>query len=89
MRDYKVLGYRKSKRKGKKYDAILKHKKTGKTVSVSFGSIGYETYRDITGLSLYKTHGDTKRRKAYKARHKGFIKDGYYSPGFFSQKKLW
>jgi hypothetical protein len=89
MSEYKLLGYQRSSRNGKKYDAIIKNKSTGRTVRVPFGATGYETFKDDTGLSLYKTHRDAARRKSYIARHKGFIRQGFYSPGYFSLKILW
>ena len=87
--DYKLLGYRKSKRSGSKYDAILRHKSTNKLTYVPFGAIGYSHFRDLTGLNLYKTHNDPKRRRLYRARHKKDLKEGYYSPGYFSYYILW
>lgn len=89
--DYKLLGYRKSKRKNAKYDAVLQNKKTKKTYKVPFGDNRYENYRDLTGLNFYPhlLHGDKKRRKLYRARHKKDIKAGYYSPGYFSYFVLW
>ena len=88
-KDYKLLGYRKSKRKNAKYDAILENKKTKKLKYVPFGAIGYENYRDLTGLNLYKTHNDPKKRRLYRARHKKDLKEGYYSPGYFSYYITW
>ena len=88
-RDYKLLGYRKSTRKGKKYDAILQNNKTNNLTHVPFGTIGYENFRDLTGLNLYKTHNDPVRRKSYRARHKKDIKTGFYSPGWFSYYITW
>jgi hypothetical protein len=78
-------------RKGKKYNAVLYNKKSKRQVRVPFGSSSYEQFSDTTGLGLYtdKNHNDEKRRKSYVARHKGFIKDGYYSPGYFSLNFLW
>lgn len=89
--DYKLLGYTKSKTKHKKYDAILQNKTTKKTYKVPFGSTLYENYRDLTGLNLYPNllHGDKKRRTLYRARHKKDLKEGYYSPGYFSYYVLW
>lgn len=90
-KDYDLKGFRKSKRDGKKYDAILVNKKTGKTTHVPFGASSYEHYRDSTGEGVWthQNHLDEKRRKSYRARHVGFLKEGYYSPGFFSYNKLW
>ena len=91
IQDYKHTGYQKSNTKDKMYDAILKNKKTSKNVKIPFGDINYQNFKDDTGLNLYKhlIHGDKKRRKSYRARHKGFLKDGYYSPSHFSYNILW
>ena len=88
-KEYKLLGYEKATRKGKKYNAILENKKTKKLKHIPFGAIGYENYHDLTGLNLYPTHNDPKRRKLYRARHKKDLKQGYYSPGYFSYFILW
>jgi hypothetical protein len=88
-KDYKLIGYRKSKRKNAKYDAILEQKKTKKLKYVPFGAIGYSHFRDLTGLNLYQTHNDPNRRRLYRARHKKDLKTGYYSPGYFSYFVLW
>ena len=63
----------KSTRKGKKYTAIVRDKKTKKERKISFGAIGYEQFRDSTPLGLYtsKNHGDPKRKKNYFTRHSG------------------
>ena len=91
MSEYTFKGFRNSTRKGKKYDAILKNKKTDRVTHMPFGSNINEQYRDSTGLGLYsnKNHLDKKRQKSYKARHKGFLRKGYYSPGYFSLFYLW
>jgi len=89
--DYKLLGYEKATKKGKMYNAVLQNKTTKKTHKVPFGSSEYENYRDLTGLNLYThlIHGDKKRKKLYRARHKKDLKDGYYSAGYFSYFVLW
>ena len=63
-KEYKLLGYRKSKTTHKKYDAILENRKTKKLKYVPFGDNRYENYHDLTGLNLYPhlLHGDKKRR---------------------------
>lgn len=90
-KDYKLLGYRKSKKANKKYDAILEHKKNGKIKYVPFGDKRYSNFRDLTGLNLYPKllHGDKNRRRLYRARHKNDLKKGYYSPGYFSYYITW
>jgi len=89
--DYKLLGYEKSTRKNKMYDAILQKKSDNKIIRVPFGDIRYENYQDLTGLNLYQhlIHGDKERRKRYQNRHKVFLKNGYYSPSYFSYHCLW
>ena len=85
---YKVLGFEKSKRKHKKYDALLQDDDKYIT-RVPFGDNRYQSFRDKTGLNLYEIHGDPKRRVLYRKRHRGFLKEGYYSPGWFSYFVLW
>jgi hypothetical protein len=63
--------FRKSTRKGKKYDAFYQGK------WIPFGQIGYQHYRDSTGLKLYSRldHMDKVRRANYLKRAKG-IRNG-------------
>ena len=91
MREYRSIGYRKSNTKNKMYDAKLQNIKTGRIVHVPFGDKRYENFSDRTGLNLYPhlIHGDTNRKRLYKARHSGYIRKGYYSPGWFSMTQLW
>ena len=88
-KEYKLLGYRKSKRKNSMYDAILE--KGGKKYYVPFGDKRYMNYRDLTKLNLYPhlIHNDKERRRRYRARAKGKVKDGFYSPSWFSYHVLW
>lgn len=90
-KDYKLLGFEKSNKKDKMYNALLENKKNGRITRVSFGHNKYENYRDITGLNAYPhlIHGDKNRRKSFRARHKGYLKTGFYSPSFFSYYYLW
>lgn len=89
--DYTFVKFQKSAAKYKKYAAILESKKTGRHVRINFGDVRYQQFRDATGLRLYERldHGDNARRDNYRARHKPFIKKGYYSAGYFSYKYLW
>ncbi len=89
--EYRLKCFEKAKQKHKMYNAVLVNKKTKREKRIPFGSTLYENFRDITGLDLYPDliHGDLKRRKAYHARHKKDIKDGYFSAGYFSMKYLW
>ncbi len=88
--DYALVGFERSHSKGKKYDAILRNKKTQKNRRIPFGAVGYEQYRDSTGLQLYArvNHGDPKRRRNYRTRHHGENKRKF-SSGYFSWKYLW
>jgi hypothetical protein len=87
--DYKILNYQRSYLLKKKYDAILQNRKTGKIILVPFGSSDYQSYGDKTGLNLYKPHKDKERRRLYRLRHEHNLKDGYYSPSYFSMRILW
>lgn len=90
MKNYELLGFRKSKRKNKKYDAILKNMKTNRLKYIPFGDNRYEHYEDKTGLELYnnKNHYDKKRRENYRKRHRNDNLNKY-SPGYFSYYYLW
>jgi hypothetical protein len=89
--EYKFVRFELSKKKYKKYDAILENKQTRKEVRVSFGDKRYQQFKDSTGLNIYShiDHNDLKRREAYHKRHSRFIHDGYYSPSYFSFNFLW
>lgn len=84
----KLIGFRISKKKGKKIDAIVENKKTGQTRIVSFGQKGSSTFSNRTGVAVDRVHGDDKIRKAYLARHKGEDKK-VFSAGWFSIRFLW
>lgn len=89
--EYKFIKFEKSKTANKKYDAILQNKKTKKLKKIPFGDKRYQQYQDTTGLGIYsdKDHKDKERRLNYRKRHKVYIKDGYYSAGYFSMNFLW
>jgi hypothetical protein len=89
--DHKIFGYQKSKTTGKMYDALLLKTGSPKLIRVPFGDNSMGNFHDKTGLNLYPhlIHGNKKRRKAFRARHKGYLKEGYYSPSFFSYYYLW
>lgn len=89
--EYKLIGYEKSKRKRKMYNALLERKKDKKIIRVPFGDDKMENYRDETGLNAYPhlIHNDDVRRKRFRQRSKGYLKSGYYSPGYFSYYILW
>ena len=90
-RKYTFKTIRKSSNPKKKYETILENKKTGKQVIMRWGSPSYEQYQDKTPLKLYahKDHKNKVRRDAYRARHRVYIRQGYYSPGQQSWKWLW
>ena len=90
-KDYKLIGFEKSKTKFKMYDGLIQNRKTKKIVRVPFGSTEYQNFQDKTGLNLYPEliHGDKERRRLYRARHIVFLKKGYYSPSYFSWFYLW
>jgi hypothetical protein len=91
MSEYKFVKNVKSSNSKKKYTALIQNKKTGKIKKINYGSSINNQFKDSTGLGIYtsKNHGDSVKRIAYKARHKGFIKSGYYSASYFSMKYLW
>lgn len=91
FKEYNLVGFEKARAANKKYAAILQNKLTGRLYRVSFGDIRYQHYKDSTGKNLYEhlNHHDKKRRMAYKARHSGFIKKGFYTPAYLSLKYLW
>ena len=90
MRDFSFIRFEKSNTKNKKYDAIIEHKRTKKKFILPFGDIRYQHFHD-NALGIYKhlDHGDINRRHLYKLRHAKFIKENFYSPGYFSMKYLW
>lgn len=90
-KDWKLIKFEKSHKKDKMYNAVFENKINKKIKKLPFGSSSYENYRDITGLNLYPhlIHGDKNRRRLYHARHKVFIKDGFWSPSSLSLFYLW
>jgi len=90
MKNHRLLGFEASKTKNKMYDAIL-ISNTGQLIKVPFGDKRFENYQDKTSMNLYPhlIHGDKERRKRYQSRHEVFLKEGYYSPSYFSFYYLW
>lgn len=87
--DYSFVKFEKSKVAGKKYDAVLKHKRIGTLRRVPFGDTGYQQYRDrALGLYRSKDHLDGQRRLAYRSRHRGEERFKF-SSGWFSWHYLW
>lgn len=91
MSEWKLLGFKKSQAKGKKYAAYIENKTNKRIRTLNFGSTSHEQFKDSTGLGLYSglNHGDRERKKRYKARHQVFIRDKHYSAGYFSMRYLW
>ena len=91
MNDYELIGFRKSKKQFKKYDAMLNNINTDKIKYMPFGDTRYENFRDMTGLDLYddKIHNNSKRRRLYRLRHHHNLKDGFFSPSYFAYFYLW
>jgi hypothetical protein len=87
---YALVKFERSRSRGKKYDAVIRNKRTLREKRVPFGALGYEQYRDSTGLGLYSgsNHGNPKRRKNYRTRHAG-ENARKFSSGYFSWKYLW
>ena len=77
-KDYKLVGFEKSERKNKMYNAILKSK-FGLYHRVPLGDKRFENFRDKTGLNLYPhlIHNDEERRKNYRKCHQVYLKEGY------------
>ena len=84
------VGFEKSHLPTKKYNAILKNKTTGRISRVPFGAVGYEQYKDTTGLGKFSQmdHLDKTRRQNYIKRHS---KDNNtpYSASWFALNYLW
>ena len=91
MKEYKLMGFKKSKNPPSMYAAVLYNIETKRQRLVNFGSRLWNNYSDLTGLNMYPEliHGDKKKKENYRKRHKNDIKEGYYSAGYFSMKYLW
>jgi hypothetical protein len=83
--------FRKSHRKGKKYDALFADGRV-----VSFGGLRgdgkpYAQYKDRTSLKAYSAydHKDKKRRRAYYSRHGPIDDENPYTADWFSKTFLW
>jgi hypothetical protein len=92
-----------SERKGKKYMATIRDNITKKTRVLHFGGLGYEQFKDSTGVGKFtkKNHGDIRRRNNYFSRHSGTrskknaidkekrLSGGKYTPKLLSHIYLW
>lgn len=88
---YTLKGFRPSQSKGKKIDAILQNKETGKAKIVPFGQKGSATYQNKTGVALSSPdsiHSNPQLRKAYRARHAKTAVNKY-SSSWFAYHFLW
>ena len=67
----RILSIKRSGRKGKKYVAIVQDRRTRRRRSVHFGAVGYDQYKDSTGLGhfTHRDHMDRRRRRNYFSRH--------------------
>jgi len=90
MKTHRLLGFEKSQTKNKMYDAVLMSNDE-KLFYIPFGDKRFENYQDKTKLNLYPhlIHGDEKRRRRYRLRHRVYLKKGFYSPSYFSYYHLW
>ena len=79
------------KRISKKEFIASGNKETKKTTRVHFGDSRYPSYRNTTGVYLSPSmiHGDSERRRLYKARSKGKLRPDSYSASYFSFYFCW
>jgi len=88
-RDHTFIKFTASHTRGKKYDAIITDK-AGNMFRIPFGAVGYQQYKDrALGLFAKCDHNDEKRRKSYQARHRHYLKPGFFSPEYFAWNYLW
>lgn len=87
MKRPRNIVFKKSPRKGKKYQVDFDY--DGEHYTIHFGALGYDQYKDSTGLGLYKKfdHGDKARRIRYFQRH-GIEKDPR-SARYWANRYLW
>ena len=99
----KIIYIEVSKRKEKKYMAIVKDLITKKERKIHFGARDYQQFKDSTKLKKYsgKNHGDKERKRRYYLRHsyeenksdavKKELKksDGTYNAKILSHIYLW
>lgn len=86
--------YKKSTNPSKKLMVTVE--KDGKKRTVHFGARSMEHFKDKTGIWKSKDHGDSVRRKSFRARMSGIIKkDGTkavsdpFSPAYHALRILW
>ena len=93
--NFEHIGFEKSHLRFKKYDAILRNKKTGGIKRIPFGAIKFtdvpwSQFKDNTGLGLYSKYNNysTKARNRFRLRHFKAAKSKF-SSGWFSWNFLW
>ena len=87
---FRLVKFKKSNTRYKKYDAIIEDIVTKRQQTVPFGDVRYSHYRDDVPLKRYTklNHNDKKRKQNYLARHaKTMTKK--FSPSYFAAKYLW
>lgn len=87
---FRHIRFERSKKTGKKYDAIIEDCKTRKTQRIPFGNIQLSHYQDTTGLKIYShlDHHDEKKRKDYLEAYKK-TNSLKYSSSWYSYIYLW
>jgi hypothetical protein len=90
MDDYELIGFIESKIIDKKYTAILKNKFNNKIKKIHFGNLSYH-FRDRTGLNIYSflDSNDLYLQDIWRAKNLHRIKDGFFSPTYFSLNYLY
>lgn len=80
-KEEKLLKIERSKRKNKKWDAVFKNERTGRTRRVPFGA---------RGMDDYTLTGDKEARERYRKRHaKDLRTNDPTKPGYLSINILW
>ena len=87
---YKLLRIDVSKRKHKKYVAVLRNLKSGRVKHVHFGDSRYQHYKDRTKLKhwAHLDHLDPIRLRRFRQRFKTKAKKKF-SAAYFAWKYLW
>ncbi len=88
FKDYDLMGFRISNNPQKKYEAILRNKKSNEFKYISFGSRLHGQYFDQIGHYSNLNNLDTERRRLYRLRHQHDDRKSY-SPSYFSWRYLW
>lgn len=86
----KLTGFEVSKRKHKKYTALVLNTKTNRIKRIHFGDRRYQHYRDRTPLKKFQhlDHLDRKRRIRFRKRFQK-MSQREFSPAYFALKYLW